>query len=273
VAKKVRAPAASGNRARGSKRGAKGMPTAAPRRRKVARVEPEGAPAAQPSTPEGRPDPHDHTPMEGIAIADLLRVDRNFADAVAVERFRGRYPVPGSRALARSHKPTIADLKLAREVVEIVGVAVVLGEEDQWKRVREAHGILRAIETQPLRIAGCVRAVASFVDLHHRRDPRTLNLPHGLIRELAFYEPAYQRLDAALVGEGLEQTKPEGTARKGGRGNAGPLALAAKLTLDAGAFGYEQKADEPYEKACLRVKRALDGAVRRAGQAKLPRGP
>lgn len=216
---------------------------------------------------QGRPFTVELETTDAIAVGELLAMSMNLPDPSAIEKFRKRYPQKNT-TLVTPIVPTDEELRTARELVSLVGVALSYGTRDSWDRIRRAYVILREIESTNDRIAACVHLIADAVEAWHRAGGFHDRGCEAVKNDLAFYEPAFRALTVAEVRQALQGAKSRRATIKGGRTNVGALYTAAELTLSVGAFGQEHKPEETYEQALRRIKTALNNGTKRSGKAR-----
>lgn len=180
--------------------------------------------------------------VEGMAVEELLLVDLD--DAAQLEAFRTRFPV---RSPERP-PPTVVDLAAARDLVDLVGQALIFGDAAKWKRIRDAFAVMRGIGTDDAIKAACCKALdgaaSTFARVKSDRDRHGVAV--GAIRRLAFHVPALGDLTPEMVQGVLEM--PVKSSRR-----------LAHLCLDVGALGCRKHPAD--------VGKALEAAVKMIDRA------
>jgi hypothetical protein len=210
--------------------------------------------------------PFDQSLVHGGPVALLMVADLT-SDATA-EAFRSRMVQP------RTSRPTLANLRLARTLCNLVDLAIATGTPELWLLLQRIYDATVATE---VRRASAVdvfeRAAAWFqrardaesanAKLAAHFEPRRAEIVRETRTSLLGLDPRFEAATDARVREAIDGVRPHPKGR-GGRGNVGALHQLAELSVERGAFGDCQREGEEFEKAVKRSQTAYTNAKSRA---------
>lgn len=147
-----------------------------------------------------------------------------------------------------------------RQLFELVWQAgILLLHEDitpeDWQRVTSALAVMRGEGGTSARRRKVLRVIRDWVAFcekhgwrwrqfgeHYTDEERREAATFGLISDLAEIDPSFAKLDAESVERLLARTRSRASVSKGGAGNTSEVLLAARLSVQIGAFGDDEEA-------------------------------